>query len=648
MINKIIISFALLLSIVFSQNNSNEFDIAVNTINKISLKDKDFEDAFDDLIYDALNQFTQLSNQFSWSKQFNLTRPEDVADILKLQDYAEQLEDCTEEQCGIVFGVIVQADYTINRKVTDFAGGAGYKVSLDFKSISTNTTLGSGSSIIRLEGSDKIEVYENIEEKLLNLVIDIFNKAFRSEPTIPKSTFLNQDIGVLDGPTIQSLTTTTKHGSKKNIRLDAVDPNNILNQPRKYIYSIIEKPKYGSAIIDNNILVYTPEANWTGDVVIRYNAVVIRDGKRSLNSNPAKITISVVNEPPKAKSSSQSVQENSRKVFNLSASDADGDQLTYRAVSKPVKGTISINKLTGRVEYIPFNGKEGEDSFTFSVNDGLSNSNVATILIDIDPLKNPPTADGFSVSTLHDKPTSFYLRGVDADGDAITYVLAKKPNNGKVGIENNKVTYVPDEGFYGRDELYYFVRDDSEAGLTSSRAKIVINVTNNKPQGSDYNVFTNMDQSVKVELKGDDRDKSDIVKLAYILEKNPSFGTFKRDRNSRNMYTYKPSNGFTGPDQLAYRIYDGAQYSDVHVITINVKGQNVVSNTRTQTPKQTKKPPQRTVVDSSKKDNDEGGISMGLILGVLLLVVLVAAGGGGGGGGDASPTGGVDIGITVP
>ena len=55
------------------------------------------------------------------------------------------------------------------------------------------------------------------------------------------------------------------------------------------------------------------------------------------------------------------------------------------------------------------------------------------------------------------------------------------------------------------------------------------------------------------------------------------------------------------------------------------------------------------MVDSSKKDNDEGGISMGLILGVLLLVVLVAAGGGGGGGGgDASPTGGVDIGITVP
>ena len=61
-------------------------------------------------------------------------------------------------------------------------------------------------------------------------------------------------------------------------------------------------------------------------------------------------------------------------------------------------------------------------------------------------------------------------------------------------------------------------------------------------------------------------------------------------------------------------------------------------------PKPTRPPSQQQV---SSDKNDEGGISMGLILGVLLLVVLVAAGGGGGGG-DASPTGGVDIGITIP
>ena len=36
-----------------------------------------------------------------------------------------------------------------------------------------------------------------------------------------------------------------------------------------------------------------------------------------------------------------------------------------------------------------------------------------------------------------------------------------------------------------------------------------------------------MNQSIKVELKGEDRDKIDVVKLAYILEKSASYGTFK-------------------------------------------------------------------------------------------------------------------------
>ena len=79
------------------------------------------------------------------------------------------------------------------------------------------------------------------------------------------------------------------------------------------------------------------------------------------------------------------------------------------------------------------------------------------------------------------------------------------------------MTYRPNDGFYGQDEIFYYVED--EYGLTSSRAKIIINVTNNRPNGVDYILSTNMNQSIKVELKGEDRDKIDVVKLAYILEK---------------------------------------------------------------------------------------------------------------------------------
>ena len=123
MIRNTIILFFLSCSMIFGQSNSNKFDIAINTINEINIRDKDFEDAFDDLIYTALNKFTQQANQYSWSKSFNLTRPEDVPEILQIQQNAEMLEDCTEDQCDLVFGQIVQADYIVTRRISDFPGG---------------------------------------------------------------------------------------------------------------------------------------------------------------------------------------------------------------------------------------------------------------------------------------------------------------------------------------------------------------------------------------------------------------------------------------------------------------------------------------------------------------------------------------------
>lgn len=646
-IRKTILLLSILCTFVYSQSNSNKFDIAINTINEINLKDKDFEDAFDDLIYTALNKFTQQANQFSWSKSFNLTRPEDVPMLLKEQQNAEKLAECSEDECDILFGVIVQADYIIKRTISDFPGG--YKVFLDFKNISTGLSLGSENAVIRTTGADKIEIYENIEKELLNLIIDMFNFAFKSEPRIPKATFMGKDIGVIDGPTIQPVTKQIKHGEKLNIRLTALDQNNTLNEPREFIFFLVEPPKYGTAFIDNDILSFTPEQGWTGDVVLKYYAQVIRNGKPSLNSNIAQIIISVVNDAPKARDSSQSVKENGRKVFNLSASDADNDKLTYRITSQPTKGKLTINNtILGRVTYVPFDDIEGSDSFSFIVNDGLVDSNIATVDIVIDPIRTPPTVDGFSVSTLHDQNISFFLRGYDNDGDNISYKIAKYPSNGRIDIQKNKVTYRPNEEFYGQDEIFYFVED--EYGLTSTREKVTINVTNSKPTGFDYTLSANIDQSIKVELRGADNDKLDVVKLAYIVEKSPSFGNFKRDRNSRNVYTYTPYNNFTGPDQIAYRIYDGAQFSDVHVITINVKNPNITS-TITQTPTRSPKPKQtRTPVQKPSSDNkkdDDGGSNFGMILGVLLLVVILAAAGGGGGGG-SDPTGGVDIGITIP
>ncbi len=90
------------------------------------------------------------------------------------------------------------------------------------------------------------------------------------------------------------------------------------------------------------------------------------------------------NQPPVAQSGSRLVGEGTPLLEILSASDADGDPLTFSIVDPPTKGTVVLtNSATGEFTYTPNPGALGLDSFTFKANDGLADSNVTTMQLDI-------------------------------------------------------------------------------------------------------------------------------------------------------------------------------------------------------------------------------------------------------------------------
>lgn len=65
----------------------------------------------------------------------------------------------------------------------------------------------------------------------------------------------------------------------------------------------------------------------------------------------------------------------------LAAADADNDQLTYIIVDEPSNGDLS--GIGPNVVYTPDPGFVGVDSFTFKVNDGEYDSNIATVTITV-------------------------------------------------------------------------------------------------------------------------------------------------------------------------------------------------------------------------------------------------------------------------
>lgn len=90
-----------------------------------------------------------------------------------------------------------------------------------------------------------------------------------------------------------------------------------------------------------------------------------------------------LNHAPVAAASSPSAAENTDLTIRLSATDADGDALTYSIVSGPSHGSlgpVSDNKVI----YTPANGYTGTDSFNFRTSDGQADSNVSTVAINVE------------------------------------------------------------------------------------------------------------------------------------------------------------------------------------------------------------------------------------------------------------------------
>jgi hypothetical protein len=89
------------------------------------------------------------------------------------------------------------------------------------------------------------------------------------------------------------------------------------------------------------------------------------------------------NHPPVANNQTASLLEGSSKAITLTASDLDGDSLTYSVVSNPTNGTLG--GTAPNLTYTPTAGYSGPDSFTFKANDGQLDSAVATVSINVIP-----------------------------------------------------------------------------------------------------------------------------------------------------------------------------------------------------------------------------------------------------------------------
>ncbi len=262
-------------------------------------------------------------------------------------------------------------------------------------------------------------------------------------------------------------------------------------------------------------------------------------------------------------------------------SDADGDGLTAVLVSNPSNGILNFN-TDGSFTYTPNAGFIGSDSFTYNANDGLDDSNIATVTIAVDPEPNEaPVAANDVYNTDPDTPLTVLAPGVlandaDADDDGLTAVLVSNPSNGILNLNpDGSFTYTPNASFIGSDSFTYKANDGLDDSNIATVTITIDSGPNQAPVATNDTFSTDLDTSLTVwapGVLGNDSD-ADGDGLTAVLVSWPSNGTL--NLNADGSFTYTPNAGFTGSDSFTYKANDGSDDSNIATVNITVGEFNV-------------------------------------------------------------------------
>jgi len=153
--------------------------------------------------------------------------------------------------------------------------------------------------------------------------------------------------------------------------------------------------------------------------------VTAEDGLGLLSEPPLDITITVVdvNAPPVLASvSDKEVDEGSELTFTLSATDVDGDDVTYHAYNMPE--AAKLNMISGVFSWIPTYEQAGIHMLVFRAEDeaGLFSS-YRYVRTSVRDVNRPPVLASIGNKTVNEGLTlEIVLSATDADGDSLTYL----------------------------------------------------------------------------------------------------------------------------------------------------------------------------------------------------------------------------------
>lgn len=243
-------------------------------------------------------------------------------------------------------------------------------------------------------------------------------------------------------------------------------------------FTIEGKPSWASFNVANGTLTGTPgdgDVGQTGDIEI-----TVSDGTATDSIGPFRIQIAAKdaaptpsNTPPTISGSpSTMVVAGNTYIFVPTATDANGDTLSFSIANRPQWATFST--ANGQLSGTP-TAAGTSSNIRISVSDGKATTALPAFSIQVQaPANTAPTVSGAPVTTIQAGTAySFQPTGSDANGDTLTWSITNKPDWATFSTSNGKLSGTPP----GTGTFSNIRISVSDGKSSASLAAFVINVT---------------------------------------------------------------------------------------------------------------------------------------------------------------------------
>jgi len=207
-------------------------------------------------------------------------------------------------------------------------------------------------------------------------------------------------------------------------------------------FSLVNPPVGAKINSTSGVFSWTPSYEQSGT----YNIVaVVTDGIAKDTSTTAVVVVSDVNRAPVFVKvmPDTTISEGQALSYTYTATDADGDTLTFSLVNPPVGA--KINSTSGVFSWTPSYEQSGTYNIVAVVTDGIAKDTSTTAVVVVSDVNRAPVFVKVMPDTTisEGQALSYTYTATDADGNTLTFSLVNPPVGAKINSTSGVFSWTP-------------------------------------------------------------------------------------------------------------------------------------------------------------------------------------------------------------